>query len=402
MWLSRGDGLSPSDPFFQIIPHAIGRLKSLSVAVTWGTLQDITPHLSHPALLLKILEIDGGSGFEPLRYPEPTTALFGGDLHLLHEFRLAYVRTELPWRNMTGLTSFTLSHTPPDSISIEQLLDFFESAPRLREIELDTATPTSGAQNGRLVSLTCLKKMDVLWGEPSSLLLDHLSIPVGAELKILAHSFDRIVEDHLPIFLDNLGNLANLTKISLHASGPYPYIQFSGTTGKFRMTASEADKPWSALELLARLDNSKTEELEVVYCGPLPSDPTHRALLPMVNLRTLTLSDHQTPHTPKHVLDPNKSPSNIVILPKLEELTFIPYTFMESFDINATIEMAAARASRGAKLRTVRIVDKVGELDPEDASELRKYVSRVEYGPDVVHNHCEDSNDKRQRGVRFW
>ena len=406
VWLGRGDDLSHSDPFFQIIPHAIGRLKSLSIAVTWGSLQDITAHLSHPAPLLGKLEIDGGpsgsSGFAPLRYPEPTTALFNGDLHLLHEFRLTFVRTELPWRNMAALTSFALSHMPPDSISIPQLLDFFESAPRLREIELDVATPTSGAQNGRLVSLACLKRMDILRGEASSLLLDHLSIPVGAELRILADSFDRIVEDHLPRSLDNLRNLSNLTKISLHASGPYPRVQFSGPTGKFRMTASETDKPWSALELLIRLDASKIEELEIIYDGPLPSHPTYQALLPMRNLRILTLSDHQTPHLPEHILNPNKSPSKIVILPKLEEFSFIPYTYMEVFDIGTVIEMAAARASRGAELRTVRIVDKVWELDPEDASELRKHVLHVEYSPDLVNNRSEDSGDKRQRSVRFW
>jgi len=303
---------------------------------------------------------------------------------------------------MAALTSFALSHTPPDSISIGQLLDFLESVPRLREIELDTATPTSGARNGRLVSLTCLKRMDIFWGEPSSLLLDHLLIPVGAEMKILAHSFDRIVEDHLPRSIDNLGNLTNLTKISLHASGPYPNIQFSGPTGKFRMTVPEADKDWSAFELLARLNHSKTEELEIVYDGPLPTDPTHRALLPMGNLRTLILSDRQTPHAPEHILNPNKSPYNVVVLPKLEELIFNPYTIMESFDVGNMIEMAAARASRGAKLKTIRIVDKVDKVDPEDASELKNYVSHVEYGPEAVSNRREGSNGRRQNGVRFW
>ena len=338
----------------------------------------------------------------PLRYPEPTTALFNGDLHSLCELRLAFVRTELPWRNMAALTSLTLSNPPPDSFSIRQLLDFLESAPRLCEVELNDATPTFGAQNGRLVSLACLKRMSILWGGASSLLLGHLSIPVGAELKILAHSFDHIIDDHLPRSLDNLKNLFNLTKIRLYPNGPYPRVQFSGPTGKFRMAASEADKPWSALELLTRLDTSKTEELDIIYDGPLPGDPAYRALLPMINLRTLTLSDHQTPHTPECVLDPNKGPSNVVILPKLEELSFVPYTYMESFDIGTVIEMAAARASRGAKLRVVRIVDKVGELVPEDESELRKHVLHVEYGPGILSDRSEDSDDKRQKGVRFW
>lgn len=382
--LSMGDFSPHRDPLFQIISPALGRLKSLSAGVTWDTLQGITACLSRPAPLLERLEIDGCTGCAPARYPELTTVLFGGEFPSLRELRIAFVRTELPWRNMTALTSFTLNHTPPDSISIGQLLDFFESVPRLREIELEGATPTSGAQNGRSVSLMCLRTMDILFGMPSSLLLDHLSIPVGAELKIQVHSFDRIVEGCLPTSLDNPRNLSNVIKINLSVSSSHPQMQLSGPNGIFHVAALHSGGAWSALELLTRLDTSKTEELDIAYSVPLPSNLTHRALLPMGNLRSLTLSDRQTSHTSEHVLNPDKTPSNVVVFPKLEELSFIPNTNMESFNVRPVIEMAAARASRGAKLRTVRIIDRVNKLGWEDALELRKHVLHVEYGSDVI------------------
>ena len=49
--------------------------------------------------------------------------------------------------------------------------------------------------------------------------------------------------------------------------------------------------------------------------------------------------------------------------------------------------MAAARASRGAKLGTIG--DRVG-LDPRDVLELRKHVLHVEHGQGVV---CSGGND---------
>jgi len=174
------EGISSCDPFFQIIPHATGRLESLSIE---GSLQDVavaTSHLSHPAPLLKHLSIRSSFGDVP---PLPPT-LFNGDLSSLRTLSLISVRTELPWRNMTNLTSFILSYTPPGVVSVERLLDFFESAPYLEGVRLRSVTPTAGAQHGRLVSLACLKSMHIEDNNPASVLFDHLLIPVGAELEI--------------------------------------------------------------------------------------------------------------------------------------------------------------------------------------------------------------------------
>jgi hypothetical protein len=144
-------------PFFKIVPHAIGRLRSLSIEGPLDDLEEIATPLSHPAPLLEKLSIcahyHAGSHPHPVLPP----ALFDGDISSLRSLRLEAIRTKLPWRNMVNLTSLKLWTTSRDGISIRELLDFFESAPHLREVDLHSATPTSGAQNGRLVLLACLE-----------------------------------------------------------------------------------------------------------------------------------------------------------------------------------------------------------------------------------------------------
>ena len=206
--LYRSEDLSLGDPFIQIIPHVVGRLKSLFVTGTRGNLQDITAHLSCPAPLLRDMSIFGSCEFQQVHNPVLTPALFNGDLSSLRKLRLDYICTELPWRNMVNLTSFMLVHTSP--ISVRKLLDFFEGAHCLREVELHSVIPTSGAQYGRLVSLAHLKTMYITGGGPSSLLLD-------------------------PKFLDNLRNLPNFTTAQLYDGGPNSHMLFSGPNGQVKI-----------------------------------------------------------------------------------------------------------------------------------------------------------------------
>jgi hypothetical protein len=79
-------------------------------------------------------------------------------------------------------------------------------------------------------------------------------------------------------------------------------------------------------------------------------------------------------------LDPIVSSSGDVICPKLENLVLVLRLSGERLDIKNVIEMAAARASRGAKLKSVRIVSQ-DESVQIDALELRKHVSHVECSP---------------------
>ena len=74
------------------------------------------------------------------------------------DLSLYSVSTGLSWRNMANLTTFALGYVLSLRVTIGQLLDFFESAPRL-DIELTFAIPTDGIQSGRLVPLTRLRNL---------------------------------------------------------------------------------------------------------------------------------------------------------------------------------------------------------------------------------------------------
>ena len=276
---------------------------------------------------------------------------------------------------MVNLTSFKLAHTSPGEVSAVHLLDFFESAPRLRQVELHASAPTSGAQNGRLVSLDCLEWMYVLKGGPSPFLLDHLLIPTGAWLTTQVDLFGPF-----PRCLDK--SLSNFTKIYLAIHEWYPRMRFSGPNGRIDMVPGTLRSSTTDLMLksLAQFDTSKVKRLEINNAGPSSGDLPYQMLLPMKALRTLTLHHCQRSHLFINALRPSMS-SNVVACPKLEELILVLRT-QETLEIKDIIEMAAARASTGAKFRSVRIVGS-NEAIQIDSLELKKHVLHVECGPDV-------------------
>ena len=375
--LRRDKGLFPFDPFFQIIPLVIGRLKSLYIQGTRENLEAITAHLTHPVPLLEDLSIYGGPHRTPNRNPVLAPTLFNGDFSSLRELGLQSVHTKLPWRNMVNLTWFSLTDT--SSVPMRQLLDFLESAPHLRKVDL-TEAPISGTQNGRLVSLACLKRMAIMGG-PSSVLLDHMLIPVGAKLTTQVKLPGVLIEDHLPRSLDNLKNLSGFTKIQLSSCGGYPHIKFSGPNGQVKMASDvyHDDETRMLFKSLSKFDTSKIKQLEIDSGDSPSSDHLYRALLPMEDLLILTLSLCVRPRVFIHALDPSMSSPGVLVCPKLEEIVI---EHIGSFDIESILGVAAARASRGAKLKLVRIVNR-GDYMGVDVSELKKHVSRVECSREV-------------------
>jgi len=385
--LQRRSEMYPRDPFFQIIPHTVGRLKSLTIDGVPENLQDITAHLTCPAPLLEDVILCGDCVQTPDQYPVLTSALFNGDLSSLRNLSLDCVHTELPWRNMVNLTSFTLSNTPPGGITVIQLLDFFEGAPHLRDVDLYFAipTPTPGAQSGRLVSLTCLKWMEINGSGPPSVLLDHLLIPVGAGLVLEADLLNSLVGDFLPRSLDNLRNLSRFSAIKLTIDGSCVYMTFSGPNGRVAAipTIPQGNETRLAFESLAQLDTSRTEQFRIGNGNPLSRDVVHQALLPLRELRVLILYRCYSPRTFIHALHPGTSSPEVAVCPKLEELVLILRDRREGIDIKWITEMAEARASRGKKLKTVRIADSWNIPNPEDMLEFGKHVGHVEYSPQV-------------------
>jgi len=214
-------------------------------------------------------------------------------------------------------------------------------------------------------------------------LLDHLLIPVGAKLEIQAHVVTALIGGYLPRSLDNLKNFSGFTAIELYPRMYYSNIKFSGPNGQVNITLkSHGDDPTgSMLQSLAELGTSKTERLHIIAGHLLSREPLYQALLPMKDLRTLTLSGRTNPDIFISALQPATSSLEAIICPKLEKIILV-IQFEETFDVTSMVEMAAARASGGMKLRTIRIIDGQGGAEL-DVPELRKHVWNMEYGPGV-------------------
>jgi len=374
--LERNEGLSPYDPFLQVIPHIITRLTSVAIHGTPENLQDITTRLSRPAPLLKSLTIEAKCECSPQGGSVITTTLFDGDLSLLRELHLRCIRTELPWRNMANLTSFTLGYTSTGDSSVGPLLDFFESAPRLREIRLHFATPTFGAQTGRLVSLSRLKWMDVLGGGYPSLLLEHLLVPAGA--KVTGRVDPRWPPElpNPPEFIEELSGFG----IHLSIRGFYPRIRFIMPDWEINIVPAT---PWPTTtycvpESFARIDLSNIEWLrlagsDLIFLEGCDFD---RELTELTGLRSVTISRCKNLSAFIPFL-------GSMACPNLEEFVLDPNVDGEKFDIQSVIGQAARRASRGARLKSVRIVSWDTSVQTS-ALKLEEYVSHVECSPRVA------------------
>jgi hypothetical protein len=214
---------------------------------------------------------------------------------------------------------------------------------------------------------------------PATLLLDHLLIPVGARLAV---EVDLPIKNHPPRFLDNLRNFPDFTDIHLRINGEYIQMQFSGPNGEVCMIprSHRVDKACLALESLDQFDTSGAERLKIHRGYSPSSDLPYRVLLPMKHLRTLTLYHCESPHIFVHALHPTMNSSGAVVCPKLEELAIVCYN--TTLDMKSIVGVAAARASRGAKLKSIRIVSQE-KFERADVLELEKHVLNVECGPEV-------------------
>ena len=96
--LETNESVLPCDPFFQIIPHATGRLESLLLKGAPENILPLTSHLSHPAPLLRHPSVLFCHESTPDPHLKLTPTLFNRDLSSLRTLHLASIRTDLPWR----------------------------------------------------------------------------------------------------------------------------------------------------------------------------------------------------------------------------------------------------------------------------------------------------------------
>ena len=388
----RTKGRFLNDAFLLTVPH-LDRLESLSFSWSSTSLLQFIEHLGSPSPLLKTLSLIVTHGERPVL----RDSIFGGTLSSLRELRLGGVITNLAWGNMTNLRLFGLSDVPAEKRSTTRLLDFFERAPLLREILLENMVPdSSDAPPGRIVPLPNLAELAIDSEQPHTTLMNHLLIPTGASINQTVHLSDAssLILSHLPNDFKNLKHLSIITSVTLSFASPV-HFRFEGPSGGHRIFGKWA--PWSSphssfgrqvLESLDVLSVSAVERLTIEHWQFTPS-PTAVAISTspicpiypffhlMDNLRALTLTACLN-HPFLFALNPKKNAPRIVICPKLKELV-VHIGEKERYFTNRLLAMAKERASRGARLAVVAIIDVNKLLTATRVLELRTYVTRVDY-----------------------
>jgi len=380
-----------NDAFLLVVPH-LGRLKSLTLFGSSDDLLQLTEHFGSPAPLLEKLDLN----FTRPENPVVQDTLFDGNFSSLRELFLSGVTANLTWGNLSKLKTFDLRQVPGDKVSVTQLLNFFERAPLLRKIRLECAFPiSSDAPPGRLVSLPNLKFITIVAEPAHTILLNHLSIPVGASLSQNFNFNDdnSPIHIHLPKTFRNLKHISHITSINL-SFNPGMNMRLEGSSGTHYMwgswTGANPSQPSLDRRVLRSLTPfriSAVERFAIADCRAPPStrtekSPIYLTLLPMKNLHTLTLT-HCLNIPFILALNPGQNASRTVVCPKLEDLVL----YIASggwFCIKELVAMVKERASSGAKLTAITIVGSQEFVSAKEVLKLRDYVSRVEYRLDDV------------------
>ena len=381
------DYKSIDDALALMIPH-VHRLKSLTIRGV-NALQRVIEHFRCHAPLLEKLNI----GIFSKNEPTLDGALFNGDLSFLRELRLSGVITPLPWKNLVNLRVVNLD-CRYGGCGVTRLLNLFESAPLLHTVTLRNYKVGSfNAPPGRIVPLRHLRSFHIDADTAHSNLLPHIHIPIGATLVsslcIDCDDFPLLDLDYLPERFPNLANLSHITTINL-SFFPALRVQLSGPSGRLRVlvwqTAWTYPAPYDnarhALRSFSRPMLSTIQRLVVsryIYSrsAEVEGCPVFKTLSSMNSLRTLVLIRCNDLHFTL-ALDPEQNPRDLMLCPNMEELVVCIHPEGE-FHVRELIRMVKNRASRGAKLLSVKIVSVGVLVAGEEVEELREHVVHAEY-----------------------
>ena len=382
-----GRSLKVVDDAFPLSIPQIPRLKSL-IIIAANTLPGIIRHFRCHTPLLEKLDIEICLSNETAL----DGALFNRDFSSLRELRLWGLTTGFPWKNIANLRVADLN-TPYHKYRTTQILDFLESAPLLHALSLSySMSHSSDAPPGRIVPLRHLKTFAITANSPPSTLLPHLHIPIGTAMNSTFHFNDESpFQDYLPERSQIFDNLSCITTINLCFHQLWKSMRLSGPSGSLRVIVlrnycSKFDTTdHETLRSLGHLTFSAVQRLVISGYDPLVPDEVgeasiFRALSFANNLRTLILMGCYEPFFIRP-LDPENNPSHSVLCLNMEELVL--YINPKDESLTDLIRMTKNRASRGAKLPSLKIISLHGRIPEEAVSwieEAGEHVAHLEHG----------------------
>ena len=365
-----------------IIPH-IPRLKSLTVN-GFNFPGNIQEHFYRHMPLLEKLSISSYGGVDD--------EFSDGDLSSLRELYL-YQATDIPWKNLPHLQVLHFGSYLTHEIT--QLLDFLESVPLLHTVSLYLAGSVSDSSNAppeRIVALRHLKSITVYSLRLQATLLQHLHIPLRVSL-VSESNFEGDGSPLLDYFQERSSNFCILsditsTNVLLDPGGNQASVRLSGPSGNLSLKIHRVGSPsWHTAQsrTFRFLDPflSTTRRLAISGYARTFGEKTKQYSISQIlsstsHLRTLILIDSDDLDAFARALNPKKDLSDPVFCRDMQEL-IIHTPHWTPLQLNALIEMAKNRASRGVGLSSITFVDRSGKGEWAKVYKLREHVAHVKY-----------------------
>ena len=379
----------------ELSPH-IGRIKSLLLKSRWFVAQSVFTRFTDPAPNLETLTVicrpsTAAAG------PVPST-LLTGNLPNLRSFTLQGFASDLTHFVLPNLTYFEMSSvtSSPISMSLAELLAFFERSPLLEVVRIDFhGECVHDAPKQKTVSLRALQTLYIsgsgLVGHGDDSLLARLELSKGVDATVML-----IIQDGsanpiayaVPPYPDRLPFISEVKHIHAEVLPRHGRcnFRFSGENGKVTVRAR-----WSitnpdldnlmigSIQSFLPFSTDDVEEFSIRgYQAPEDSYlPAWRAFESLPNLQSILVL-----HCDNIVLlRALRQPARNLTVPRLKKMKLYldPLRDVSGEEL---MELVKYRASKGSRLEELSIISPEVIVPVAGVMTLRPYVELVEYKMD--------------------
>jgi len=379
----------------RLSPH-IGRIQSLHLQSRWSVAQSVFARFTDPAPNLEMLTIICRP-FTAAAGPVPST-LLTGNLPKLQSLTLQGLSSDLASFVLPSLTYFELSNvtSPPLSISLSNLLAFFERSPLLESVHVDFhGECVHDAPKQKIIPLKALKTLYIsgsgLVGQGDNSLLARLELQEGVDVTVMLlilNGESNPVAHAIPPHPERLPFISGTKRVHaemLRSFGRCTF-RFYGENGMVTVMArwpitnpNLDDLVMGSIQSFLPLSTEGVEELYIQgYQAPEDSYlPALRAFESFPNLRSILMV-----HCDNAVLlRALRHPTLHLTTPKLRTLRL--YLSPErTTSGEGLMELVKYRDSNGGKLEKLSILAPEVIVPVVEVMALKPYVGDVEYKMD--------------------